>query len=333
MRHIIVGAGAAGIAAAKAIRAVDCAAEIILIGEEAFSPYRRYLLTDYLCGAVDEDDLFQFSEDYLRDKNISYRKGQRVTRVRPRDKALDLEHREVLRYDKLLVATGRCPNLGPVLRPFRQCVRSYHALEDVLVLREQLGELKHVIVSGHGVNKLDLIHGLCRLDKAVTYIVKGKSLEVPFLEPASEKAVDASLAAKGVEVIYDDRVIAVCSAERGYRVKTFNGRVLETDLVFASQSHEPNLACIRDAGIEAKSGILVDLRMRTTAEDVYAAGDCVEIYHPVLRNYWINFGWPNAIDQGTVAGRNMAGLDEEYRINETLVFNLLGKPLAARWWS
>jgi nitrite reductase (NADH) large subunit len=333
MRHVIVGAGAAGMAAARAIRKLDDRAEIVVVSDEPFPPYRRYLLTEYLCRVIGDDGILQCGEDLLRELDIKLRKGERVTRIHPEQKAVRLEHDQLLSYDRLLIATGRCPNLGPVLQSFRKCIQTYYTMEDAKILQKCLQGVQRVVVTGTGVSRLDLIGGLLRLGKSVTYILRGPKVEVPFLDPASESTVDAALVRRGVEIVRCDRIASIAPLARGYRVKTQQGREYEADLVFAAQSHEPNLACAREVGIEAKSGILVDLCMRTTLPDVYAAGDCVEIYHPGLRNYWINFGWPNAVQQGTVAGHNMAGHHEEYRINETLVFNLLGKPVTARWWN
>ena len=102
--------------------------------------------------------------------------------------------------------------------------------------------------------------------------------------------------------------------------------------MFAWDYYKPNIEIIEGTKIEKKLGILVDQQLRTSVEDIYAAGDCVEIYHPKIRDYWINFGFPNATEQGKIAGRNMAGANEEYQVQETLVFNLMGKKLKARWW-
>ena len=77
---------------------------------------------------------------------------------------------------------------------------------------------------------------------------------------------------------------------------------------------------------------MVDTHLKTSIEDIYAAGDCVEIYNPVIKNYWINFGWINAKKQGEIAAENMLGNNIEYEIKDNIVFNLMGKPLKARWW-
>jgi len=95
---------------------------------------------------------------------------------------------------------------------------------------------------------------------------------------------------------------------------------------------KPNISCIEGSAIDKKLGILVNVRLETSEENIYAAGDCVEIYHPRIKDYWINFGLPNALEQGKIAGMNMLGRNEEYKIQEAIVFNLMGKTLKARWW-
>ena len=108
--------------------------------------------------------------------------------------------------------------------------------------------------------------------------------------------------------------------------------MLTTDIVFAWDYYKPNISCIEDSAIEKKLGILVNTRLETSEEDIYSAGDCVEIYHPSIKGYWINFGLPNALEQGKIAGKNMLGQNEEYKIQEAIAFNLMGKSLKARWW-
>ena len=94
----------------------------------------------------------------------------------------------------------------------------------------------------------------------------------------------------------------------------------------------PNISIIKDTGIEKKLGILVNEQMETTVDDIYAAGDCVEIYHQGIRNYLINFGWPNALEQGEIAGKSMTGQKSTYKLHESLDFELMGKAIRARWW-
>jgi NADPH-dependent 2,4-dienoyl-CoA reductase/sulfur reductase-like enzyme len=337
MKHVIIGAGVAGVTAARTIKEIDSAQEVTLIGEERFLPYKRYLLTEFLCGNTAEEELTYMSVEACKKTGIQLRKGQAVKAIDPVKKSIKLHHNEILHYDKLLIAVGGKPGLGPVLRPFKQYIQSYYSLKDMLVIKEKLAEVQHCIVFGDGLSSLDLLRGLYQLGKKVTYIIKGERANVAsfaLVESEFSGRLHEFLEKKGIEIITEDRIIEIEKIDGQYRATTLKQKRITADMVFAWDYYKPDIDFIKPAetGIEKKLGILVDDRMKTSMEDVYAAGDCVEIYHPRIKDYWINFGWPNAAEQGAVAAKNMMGRDEIHQVHDTIVFNLMGESLKARWW-
>lgn len=332
MKYVIVGAGVAGTTAARSIRELDEKADIIVIGDENNLPYKRFLLTPFLCDAIQEEELSFFTTDSLNDLGIKLRKGEYVKAVHPAEKAVKLFHNEVLHYDKLLIATGGGPQLGLSLRPYQKYIQRYYSLEDILVLKEKLSRIRTCVVSGEGLSNLDLICGLTNLGKEVTYIIKGTRGDIIPHDEAQNEEIHAFLIEKGIKILPEDRILAIERAGNQFHVETLKKKTLKTDMVFAWDGYKPNVDFLEGTDINKKFGILVNTKLETSIKDIYAAGDCVEIYHPKLKNYWINFGWPNAQEQGPIAGRNMAGQKEEYQIQETIVFNLIGKALKARWW-
>lgn len=332
MKYVIIGAGAAGVAAAKAIKTIDKDGEVVVFGEERFFPYNRFLLTDFLCDAIPEDELIYTAPGALKELGVTFRKGEYVKAINPEEKSVKLVHNEVLHYDKLLIATGGTPGLGPVLKPFQKHIQRYYSLEDIYVLKQKLPHIKKCIVFGDGLSSLDLLRGLRNLGKEVTYIVRGERADLKLVDSEFYGELHPFLESKGVEIITDDRVISIEPEENRYRVTTLSRKELTADIVFAWDHYESNIAVIKGTAIEKKLGILVNGRLKTSEADIWAAGDCVEVYHPKLKNYWMNFGWLNAREQGTVAGKNMAGEETEYEIREVIMFNLMGKSLKARWW-
>jgi len=332
MKHVIIGAGIAGVSAAETIKSIDETAEVVLIGDERFFPYKRYLLTEFLTDVEVEKNLFYTSEDYFKSKGITFRKGELVKAIRPEWKSIKFSHNEVVEYDKLLIATGGSPTLGPVLLPFIKHIQLYYSLQDALLLKEQLASVNTCIVYGGGLSTLDLMRGLRNLDKKVIYITRHKKACFPLAETDFDGDIHSFLESNGIEIIVDDRIVGIDKIDLQYHVHTFKKRKITSDVVFAWDGYQPNTDVVRGAGIEKKSGILVDSTLQTSVKDIYAAGDCVEIYHPELRKYWINFGWPNAMKQGEVAGKNMTGLSQEYHIKQIIPFNLFGQSLKARWW-
>ena len=332
MKHVIIGAGVAGITAAKTIKELDRDAEVVVIGDELFLPYKRYQLTEFLSNSIKRDELLFFSLEKLNELGIKLRKGEYVKSIDPSEKVIKLHHNEVMHYDKLLIATGGSPGLGLVLRPYKKHIHLYYSLYDTLILKEKLPEIRKCIVSGDGVSCLDLISVLHNLGKQVTYITKGERATFALDENDFEGDLNEFLEVKGVEIITEDQIVSIEESDNGYKVETVQQKMLTTDIVFAWDYYKPNISFIEGSAIEKKLGILVNTRLETSEKDIYAAGDCVEIYHPSIKGYWINFGLPNALEQGKIAGKNMSGQNEEYKIQEAIAFNLMGKSLKARWW-
>ena len=332
MKHVIIGAGVAGITAAKTIKELDRSAEVVVIGDELFLPYKRYQLTEFLSNSIKRDELLFFSLEKLNELGIKLRKGEYVKSIDPSEKVIKLHHNEVMHYDKLLIATGGSPGLGLVLRPYKKHIHFYYSLYDTLILKEKLPEIRKCIVFGDGVSCLDLICVLRNLGKQVTYITKGERATFALDENDFEGDLNEFLEVKGVEIITQDQIVSIEESDHGYKVETVQQKMLTTDIVFAWDYYKPNISFIEGSAIEKKLGILVNTRLETSEKDIYAAGDCVEIYHPSIKGYWINFGLPNALEQGKIAGKNMSGQNEEYKIQEAIAFNLMGKSLKARWW-
>ena len=332
MKHVIIGAGVAGITAAKTIKEIDKDAEVVVIGDELFLPYKRCQLTEFLSNSIKREELLFFSVEKLKELGIKLRKGEFVKSIDTSEKVIKLHHNEVMHYDKLLIATGGRPGLGLVLRPYKKYIHFYYSLYDTLVLKEELPEIRKCIVFGDGVSCLDLISVLHNLGKQVTYITKGERATFALDQNDFEGELHEFLEEKGIEIITEDQIVSIEESDHGYKVETIQQKMLTTDIVFAWDYYKPNISCIEGSAIEKKLGIIVNTRLETSEKDVYSAGDCVEIYHPSIKGYWINFGLPNALEQGRVAGMNMSGKNEEYKIQDAIAFNLMGKSLKARWW-
>ncbi|MBN2410818.1 FAD-dependent oxidoreductase [candidate division KSB1 bacterium] len=332
MKCVIIGAGIAGVTAAETIKKINQDIDVVLIGKEQYLPYNRYRLTDYLCNVIDDTQLYFTSFDFFKKNNIKYRNGEYIKSINPAEKTIKYYHNEVMGYDKLLIATGGSQHLGPILKPFSQYIQSYYTLQDILLLKKFLPDIKHCVVYGENLSNLDLLAGLCNLDKKITYIIKGEKARFPLLKEEFEQDVHYFLKNKGIQCITNDKLVNIKKEKKKFTVETLNQKIIKTDIVFAWDDSKPNISLLEGTAIHKKTGILVNQYMETSEQDIFAAGDCAEIYHPILKNYWINFGWPNAREQGEIAGKNIAGEKALYQIHETLTFHLEGKPIKARWW-
>ncbi len=332
MKVIIIGAGIAGMTAASTIKKTDPQIDVTVIGKEPYLPYNRYLLTEYLCDQLDDSQLYYLNLDEIKKLGIKFRKGESVKAVDPENKKIKLFHNEVLSFDKLLIATGGRQHLGPLLSPFSQLIQSYYTLQDVQLLKRNLDNIEHCVIYGENLSNLDLLAGMYNLGKKITYITRRDQVLFPLLQSEFADYIHDFIQNKGIEIITNDKPVYVEKKDNKYRVLTLKNKKIDTDIIYAWDDRKPNIDFCQPDKVYQKKGILVDTHLQTSIKDIYAAGDCTEIYHPVLKNYWINFGWPNAQEQGEIAGKNIAGNKIEYQIHETLSFKLMGKPLKARWW-
>ena len=246
MKHVIIGAGVAGATAAKTIRELDKDAEVVVISGEEFFPYRRYLLTEFLCGSVKREELSYFTMKSLKDLGIKLRKGEYIKAVDTDEKSIKLFHNEVVHYDKLLIATGGIPGLGLVLRPYKKHIQRYYSLEDILVLKEKIPDIQKCIVSGDGLSSLDLICGLTNLGKQVTYIVKGARADFALKESEHYDELHNFLEEKGIEIITEDQIVSIEKSDNHYRVETLKHNTLTADIVFAWDHYKPNIAFLEN---------------------------------------------------------------------------------------
>ncbi len=332
MKYVIIGAGAAGLSAAIAVKKTDPGAEVVIIGKENLLPYNRSRLTSYFYNALGEEELFYIPADFFEKPGVRLRKGQWVKIISPPEKSVKLHHNEVIHYDKLLIASGASPRLGPVLRPFEKLIQRYYTLQDLRLLKKTIGPVQDCIVYGSGLSGLDLIYGLLQLGKKITYIVDGKQPDWALINENLYQEFCAFFKEKDVRVLTEERITSIEKKNDVFHVRTLNGVELTADIVFAWDEYRPNLSFIENSAIEKKLGILVNDHLETNIEDIYAAGDCVEIFHEQLKTYLINFGWANALEQGEIAGLNMTGRKTEYKLHESLDFHVIDKSIRARWW-
>ena len=334
MKYVIIGSGIAAISAAKEIDKISRNSNITIIGKEPILPYKRYLLTEFFCNNIKDLELFYNTENLFNSKRnrVSLRKGEFIKSIDTRNMTVKFHHNEIMKYDKLLIATGGVPVLNHNLKKYSQYITRYYSYRDILTIKKKINEIKHVVVSGEGLSILDLLNALIKQKKQITYIINGSKTDFHLLDKNINEELHELLSAKDIRIIGNDKIERIEKQDGKFTVSTFKEIEIKCDMICAWDQYRPNIDFINGTDIEKQYGILIDQYFQTNIDNIYAAGDCVEIYHPVLKDYWINFGWPNALKQGFLAGKNMAGEEKEYNIKDTLTFNLDGRPLKARWW-
>lgn len=311
-RYLVIGAGAAAISAAEAIRSLDPAGELTLLTEDQHGYYSRPGLAYYLTGEVSRPLLFPFKDpDWTR---------LAARRVLGRASALDVAHHRVyldngasLPYDRLLLATGATalrPELPGIDLPEAVKLDNLDDADRMIALAKRA---RAAVVIGGGITALEIVEGLRPHCRRIHYLLRGDRYWSNVLDETESRLVMARLEHEGVEL--HRRTEAALIEGRGGHVAallTTDGERIPCELVAYAIGVSPRTDLARSAGLAVERGILVDDRLRTSGTDIYAAGDAAQVYDPRSGKAILDTLWNAARGQGTAAGRNMAGAHEPY---------------------
>lgn len=311
-RYLIVGQGVAGIAAAEAIRAADAGGEITLLSDDPHGYYSRPGLAYYLTGEISRAHLFPWRDEEFVQLNL--------TRVQGQARALDcIGHRlllttgAILSYDRLLLATGSAavrPTLPGSGLPQVVTLDNLADAERILTLARKAHS---AVVVGGGITALEIVEGLHRRCRRVHYLLRGERYWSNVLDEVEGRIVLERLAADGVQIHPRSELAAIEEKHgRVAAVLTTSGQRIPCDLVAVAIGVAPRAELARAAGLQVDRGILVDEFLRSSAPDVYAAGDVAQVYDPRVGKALLDTLWNSARSHGAVAGQNMAGSSIRY---------------------
>jgi 3-phenylpropionate/trans-cinnamate dioxygenase ferredoxin reductase subunit len=311
---VIVGAGQAGGWAAATLRDRGYAGRVVLLGDEPHAPYERPPLSKaVLGGQAPPESTELFSAQRLAQLDIEFQPGVSATRLRLRERQVDTSDGGALGYDKLILCMGGRP-LVPALPGVDSAgVHVLRTRDDALRLRASLGPGKHLVIVGGGWIGLEVAATARQTGSTVTVLEQAPRLCARSVQPGVSAHLAALHAAHGVDIRVNAGLRAVQAQADGKAVAELaDGTRIAADAVVLGVGLQPNDALAREAGIACERGVLVDEYCRTSAEDVYAAGDVAVSAHAAAGGRIRLESWQNAQDQGTAAALSALGETAPY---------------------
>lgn len=280
--------------------------------------YARCLLPEFAAGVYEEERLFLRGEDFYKGLGAEAHLGSRIAWVDPVGRTVRAEDGAVYPYDRLLIATGAAP-WQPAVPGLRQAAAEgiaipLQTLKDAHLIRRRLAQAERAVVVGAGFVGLEAAFNLAKKLEDVVLIERCERILPGQLDRTAARILEGELARVGVQLLLGEALVEMVPAPpRGHAAALAlgSGRRLEADLVVLATGSRPNLDAVRDAGIRTHRGILVDRSLRTSAEDIYAAGDVAETIDSAVGHSFLTPIWPSAVSQGEIAATNMCGLRGE----------------------
>ena len=299
--YVILGNGAAGLSAAKAIRERDKTGSVIMISNEAYPTYNRPMLTKSMVAELDAKEILVEPEAWYQENNIHLLLEKEVTGIHTDKKEITLSDGTALKYTKLIYALGSECFVPPIPGTDKPEVVAIRRMSDIEKIEAMLDRVQNVVVIGGGVLGLEAAWELKKNRKQVVVLeaapqIMGRQLD----EGASQMLTDISRS-NGIDIHAGVQIASIEGESSVTGVKLADGREFPAELVIVSAGVRANVGAAKNAGLDINRGIVVNADMSTSDENIFACGDCAE-YEGI--NYAI---WPQALEQGKVAGANAAG--------------------------
>ena len=317
MKAVIVGGVAGGASAAARIRRLDEHAQIIMIERSGYVSYANCGLPYYVGGVIKEQEelTLQTPESFWDRFRIDVRVRQEVTAIDPEGKTvtvhtLDSGKFYTETYDKLILAPGAKPTVPALSGVDSERVFTLRTVEDTLRIRRFVEDQKPktAVLAGGGFIGLEMAENLAEMGIAVTIVQRPKQLLAP-LDADMASFIHARMRAHGVTLRLGETVEGF--RQDGCEMATLleGTEPLRSDMVLLAIGVTPDTHLAKEAGLELgiRGSIVVNERMETSAPDIYAVGDAVEVTHFVTgQKALISLAGP-ANKQGRIAADNICG--------------------------
>ncbi len=304
MDYCVIGASAAGITAVTTLRKLEPDAKITLISTDDHV-YSRCMLHKYLSGERDLKGINFTTETFDTDLNINWLKGKTVSKVDTQNNCIICDSGESISYDKLLIATG-AQFVIPPIENLRTCknIFGFRDFVDAKLISDIAENKNRAVIIGAGLVGMDVAIALLERKLDVTVIEMANRIIALQLDDECAKEYQDRFEAHGCKFILGAKVAAAVpdSDNNVSAIRLDSGEEIPCDFAIVAAGVRPNIGFLENSGIEIDRSVKVDMQLRTSAPNVFAAGDVTGL----------SGIWSGATKQGEIAAKNMAGANEVY---------------------
>ena len=309
---VIIGGGIAGGNAAATLREEGFAGPVVIVSREPGVPFGRPPLSKtYLRSEEDLEGWYVRPAGWYAEHDVDLRSGSSVAGVDPAAHTVVLGSGEELRYQKMLIATGGRNRRSSLPGAELPGIHYLRTVAECDAIKQEAVAGRRAVVVGMGFIGCEVAASLTQLGVHVTTVFPGRAPLEKVLGEQVGALIGGIHRAKGVELLAGDQVTAFEGTERLEAVVTADGRRIGCDFAVAGIGIVPEVAAVAGSSIAQDNGILADELCRTSAADVYVAGDVANQLHPLFGRVRVEH-YNNGEKQGAAAARSMLGSTAPY---------------------
>src|SRR3989344_5856455 len=284
-KYVIIGGGIAGTAAAETLRKAEPTARIIIVSDEPYRLYSRVLLTkpNFFLEKIPFERIFLKDEKWYQDQRIELWRGRRAVKIDTKEKVVDLDNGEQLRYEKLLLAVGGSPRKLPVPGADKQGVHYLRTIDETKQIIEKVKHAKRGVAIGGGIIGFEMAEMMELAGMKATFIIEKPHYRIGVLGEDAAKAVEVAMEEKGVRILREKETVEILGEEYVTGVLFKDGSKIECDfVVIGIGTVTPAVEMLKAAGVDINRGIKANEYLETNVQDVWTAGDCAEYYDTII---------------------------------------------------
>ena len=305
--YLIVGNGVAANSAAEEIRKIEPRGDILMFSREKYYFYYVPALPEYLAGEKQVKDFTIHNEKWYEKNGFNLHLETEIVEIDPRQRVAFAKSGEKFPYDKLLLTCGGNSFIPSIPGCQSDGVLTLRTIADAEAIRQRAKQSKRAVMIGGGLLGLEAGNGLRRMGLEISVVEFSPRLLPRQMDVAGAAILRGQMEGMGFRFYLGAKTREIVREKDGLVVYLEEGEKLSAGIVLISAGVRPELALAKSLGLAIDKGVKVDDSMRTEIEDIYAAGDLIEHQG---RFYGI---WPASMEQGRIAGANMAGQKMKYR--------------------
>ena len=321
MHHLIVGAGPAGVIAAENLRKISKSSSITIVGNEAYPAYSRMALPYMLAGDVGEKGTYlRQSDHHFDDLEIEFRNNS-VSAVKGDNQTVTLASGESMHYDRLLIATGSSAIRPPIPGMDLPQIHNCWTLDDAHRFINQVKAGDRVVLLGAGFIGCIVLQALVSMGLQLTVVELEDRMLARMMDDVGSSIIKKWCESKGVTVKTSAEAIAVTEDGDHLEISLADKTTIAADHIVCAAGVKPNVDFLNGSGVEVNFGVLVDHRLQTNIENIFAAGDVAEGPDRSTGDRQVHAIQPTAAEHGKIAAYQMSGDRTPY--GGSLVMNVL----------
>jgi NAD(P)H-nitrite reductase large subunit len=313
-RHVILGGGVAGRRAAEIIRKRAAETEIVIVEEQEEAFYYRPMLGELLAGRLRPEQILTKEKDRLSQLGVRVLTGTRLTSLDAKAEEVALSSGERLPFDKLLIASGSKTTRVAGDNGKGRGVVYLDTLPETLHTASLLGSVRKAAIYGASIQAISAVRGLRARGVDCILLLPEERFWPGVLDAVASEILEDRLQQEGVALIRQTEIRDLVWEDTGLTaIVPSKGEKITADLLVVAGPQAPRLDGLEDSGLVGEKGVRVDETLRTSHENVFAAGDVAALPGSHTGEAVPQPGWLSAWRQGNVAGLNMLGQGAVYR--------------------